>query len=135
MRQVEFEPTSYPCVDVYTPALPSELADVLPPIIQELHPATPPPTTQTTTRCTQQILPGSYPETPVQSRYPPLIEVPSPASNIQHYFEVSNDELESERDSVPTNPIAGPSTPRRNTSTTTPSVPKLSKTARFDEVP
>ena len=54
---------------------------------------------------------------------------------MQDYFEVSDDELESERHSVPTNPIAGPSTPPRNTSTSTPSAPKSSNTARFDEVP
>ena len=59
----------------------------------------------------------------------------SPPTNIQDYLEASDDELESERDSVPTNPIAGPSTPSRNTSTSTPSAPKSSKTARFDEVP
>ena len=47
---------------------------------------------------------------------------------------MSDDELESERDSVATNSIAGPSTPPRNTSTSTPSAPESSKTARWDEV-
>ena len=102
--------------------------------MQELRPETPPPTIQTTTPSTQQTLPGSYPEPPVQSRDLPLIAVPSPATNIQDYLEDSDDELESERDFVPTNPIAGPSTPPHNTSISTPSAPKTSKTTRFDEV-
>ena len=71
---------------------------------------------------------------PVQSRHPPLIEVRSPATNMQDYLEVSDAELESERDSVSTNPIAGPSTPTRYTYTSTPSAPKSCKTARFYEV-
>ena len=83
----------------------------------------------------QQTLPESYPETPVQSRHPPLIEVPSPPANMQDYLEVGDDKLESERDSVPPNPIAGPSTPPHHTSTSMPSAPKSFKTARFDEVP
>ena len=135
VRQVKFEPSSYVSVDVHTPPLPSDLADTMPTIIQELRPETPPPTTQTTTPSTQQTLPGSYSETPVQSRHPPLIEVPSPPSNVPDYPEVSDDELESERDSVLTNTIAGPSTTPRNTSTSTPSAPKSSKIDRFDEVP
>ena len=135
VRHVKFESSSCTYVDAQTPPLPSDLADTPPTIIQELRPETPPPTTQTTTPSTQQTLPGSYPETPVQSRHPPLIEVPSPPTNIQDYLEVSDDELESERDSVPTNPIAGPSTPLRNTSTSTPSPPKSFKTARLDEFP
>ena len=100
-----------------------------------MRPETPPPTTQTTTPSTQQTLPGSYPETPVKCRHPPLSEVPSPPTNIQDYLEVSDDELRSERDSVRSNPIAGPSTPPRTTSTSTPSAPKSSKTALCDEVP
>ena len=64
-----------------------------------------------------------------------MIEVPSPATHIQDHLEVSDDELESNRDSAPTNPIAGPSTPPRTTSTSTPSAPKSYKTARYDEVP
>ena len=97
VRQVKFEPSSYTSVDIHTPPLPSDLADNPPTIIQELRPETPPPTTQTTTPSTQQTLPGSYPETPAQSRHPSLIEVPSPPTNIQDYLEVSDDELESER--------------------------------------
>ena len=108
VRQVKFEPSSYTSVDVHRPPPPSDLADTPPTIIQEVHPGIPPPTTQTTTPSTQQTLPGSYPETPVQSRHPPLIEVPSPATNIQDDLLVCDDEVESERDSVPTNPIAGP---------------------------
>ena len=76
-----------------------------------------------TTPFMQQTLPVSYTETPVQSRHPPLSEVPSPPTNIQDYLKVSDDELESERDSVPTNPIAGLSTPAPNTSTSTSSAP------------
>ena len=124
VRQVKFEPSCNISVDVYIPPLPSDVADNAPTIIQELRPETPPPTTQTTTSSTQQTLPSSYPETPVQSRHPPLIEVPSPPTNIPESLEASDDELESDRDSVPTNPIAGPSTPPRNTSTRTPSAPK-----------
>ena len=63
------------------------------------------------------------------------MEVPSLNTNIEDYLPVSDDELESGRDSVTTHPIAGPGTPPRNTSTATSSAPKLSKTARFDEVP
>ena len=63
------------------------------------------------------------------------MEVPLLSTNIPAYLVVSDDELESERDSVPTNPIAGPSTPPRNTSTSTPSAPKSSNIARFEEVP
>ena len=135
VRQVKFEPSSYTSVDVHTPPLSSDLADNPPTIIQELGPETPPPTTQSTTPSTQQTLPNSYAEPAVQAWHLPLIEVPSPATNIQDYLEVSDDELELERDSVPTNAIAGPSTPPRNTSTSTPSAPKSFKTARFDEVP
>ena len=82
------EPSSYISVDVHIPPLPSDLAENPPTIIQELRPATPPATTLTTRPSTQQTLPGSYPETPVQSRHPSVIEVPSPASNIQDYLEV-----------------------------------------------
>ena len=114
VRQVKFETSSYTSVDAHTLPLPYDIADHVPTIIQERRPETPPPTTQTTTPSTQQTLHGSYTETPVPSRHPPLIEVPSPAINIQDYLEVSDNELESERDSVPTNPIAGPSTPPRS---------------------
>ena len=134
VRQVKFEPSSYTSVDVHTLPLPSDLANNPPTIIQELRPEMPPPTTRTTTPCTQQTLPGSYTETPVLSRHPPVIEVPSPTTNIQDYLKVSADELESERDSVPPNLIAGPSTAPRNTSTSTPSAPKSYKTARGDQV-
>ena len=133
--QITCEPSSYTSVDIHIPPLPSDITDTPATIIQELHPETAPPTKETTTPVMQQTLPGSYPRMPVQFRHPPLIEVPSPSTNIQDYLEVSDDELESERDSVPTNPIAGPSTPPRNTSTSTPSAPKSSKTACFDEVP
>ena len=104
-------------------------------MIQELRPEKPPPTTRTTTPSMQHTLPDSYAETPVLSRHPPLIEVPSPTTNIQDYLEVSDDELESDSNSVSTKPIAGPSTPTRNTSTSMPSAHKLYKTACFDEVP
>ena len=132
--QVTIEPSSYTSVDIYTPSLPSDHADNPPTIIHELCPQTPPPTTETIRPSTQQTLPGSYSGTPVQSRHPPLIEVPSPATNVPYYIEVSDDELESVRDSVPTNPIAGPATPTRNTSTSTLSAHKSFKTPRFDEV-
>ena len=131
VRQVKFEPSSSPSVDVHTPPLHFNLADNPLPIIQELRPEIPPPTTETTTPCMQQTLPGSYFETPVQSRHPPLIEVPCPPANIQDYLQVSDDELESEGDSVPPNPIAGPATPARNTSTSTPSPRKSCNTVRF----
>ena len=134
VRPVKFEPSSCTSVDIHTPSLPSDLADNSATITQELRPETPTPTTETTTPSTQQTLPGSYPETLVQSRHPPLIEVLSRPTNIQDYHEVSDDELESERDSAPTNPIAGHSTPPRHTSTSMPSATKSSKTARFDGV-
>ena len=111
VRRVKFEPSSYTSVDVHPPPLLSDLADTTPTIIQALRPETPPPTTPTTTSSTHQALPGSYTETPVQAQHPALIEVPSPATNIQHYLEVCVDELESERDSGPTHPIASLSTP------------------------
>ena len=79
-------------------------------------------------------LPSSFPETLVQPRHQPLIELPSSATNMQEYLVVSDDELQSERDSVSTNAIPGPSTPPCNTSTTTPSAPKSSKIAPFDEL-
>ena len=63
------------------------------------------------------------------------MEVRSSPVNIQDHHEVSDDELESARDSATTNPIAGPSTPPRNTSTTMPYASKLCKTARLYEVP
>ena len=63
------------------------------------------------------------------------MEVTSPLTDIQDYLEVSDDELESERDSVPTNLICRPSTPPRNTSASTPSARKSSNTAHFDVVP
>ena len=53
---------------------------------------------------------------------------------MQDYLEVSDDELESARDSVPTNPIAGPSTSPGNISTATPSAHKSSKTTSDDDV-
>ena len=134
VRQVKFEPSSYTSVDLHTLPLPSHLPDTPATIIQELRPETPPPTTQPTTPSTEQTLRGSYPERPVQSHHPPGIEVPSPTTNIQHYVEVSDYELESERDSDPTNPIAGPSTPPCNTSTSTPSAHKSSKITSLDEV-
>ena len=135
VRQVKLQPSSYTCGDVLTPPLPSDLAYTTPTIIQALHPETPAPITQTTTPSTHQTLRGSYPETPVQSRHPPLIEVSSLDTNIQDNLEVSDDELASERHSVPTNPIAGPSTAPRNTYTSMASAPKSSKTAPFAEVP
>ena len=104
-------------------------------MIQELCPETPPPTTQATTPATQQPLRGSYPETPVPSRPPSLLEFLSLPSNMQDYLKLSDNELESERDSVPTNPIAGPSTPPPDISTTPPSAHKSFKTACLDEVP
>ena len=72
---------------------------------------------------------------PVQSTHPPLIDVASPPTNILDYLQVFDIELESERDSVPTNPIGGPATPPGNTSTSTPSSSKAYKTAGFDDVP
>ena len=78
---------------------------------------------------------SSYTETLVQSQHPPLIDVPSPATDIPGYLVISNDELESERDSIPTNPIPGASTPPRNTSTSVPAAHNSSKTACGDEVP
>ena len=132
VRQVKFEPSSNTSVHVHTPPLPADHADNPPTIIQELRPETTPPTTQTTTSSMKQTLPGSYPVAPVHSRHPPRIDVPCLPANIQDYLEVSDDELESQGDSVPTNTIAGPSTPPGNTSTSTPSVPKVSKTAGFD---
>ena len=123
VRQVQFEPSSYTSGDVHIPPLPSDLADTPPTIMEALLPETPRRTTQTTTSYTHQILPGIYRTKPVQSRHPLLIEVPSPPTNVRDFLEVSDDELASERDSVPTNPIAGPSTPTRNISTSTPSAP------------
>ena len=49
-------------------------------------------------------------------------------------LKVSDDERESEPDSFPTNSLGGPSTAPRYTSTSTPTAPKLYKTASFDEV-
>ena len=135
VRQVRLERSSHTSVDVQTPPLPSDLADTATTIMQDVRFETPPPTTHTTTCSTEQTLPGSSPETPVQSLHPPLIEVPSATSNIQEYLEVSDDNLESEWDSVPNNPIPSLSTTAWNTSTSTTSAPKSSKTARVDEVP
>ena len=135
VRQVKFASSSYAFVDVHRPPLPSELTDTPPTIIVELRPEAPPPTIQTTTCSTQQTLPRSYHETPVQSPHPPLIEVPSPPTNILDYVEVSADELQSERHPVPTTPLAGPSTPAHNTSTSTASAHKSSKTSCLDPVP
>ena len=115
--QVKFKPSSYTSVDIHTRPLPCDFADNPPTIISELRPETPPPNTETTTASTLQTLPGSYLETGLQSRHPPLIEVASPATNVQLYIIVYHDKLESGRDSVFPNPIAGPSTPPRNTST------------------
>ena len=53
---------------------------------------------------------------------------------MQDYLEGYDDELESKRDSAPTNPIACPSTSPCNRSTSTPSAHKSSKIASFDEV-
>ena len=61
--------------------------------------------------------------------------VPFPPINIQHYLKVSDDELASERDSLPSDSIAGPSTLPRYTFTSMASACKSCKTARFDEVP
>ena len=122
-------------MDIHTPPTPADLPDNTRTIIQELRPKTPPPTTRTTTSSAHRTLSSSYPEMPVQSTHPPLIEVGSPHGTILDYLQVSDKELESERDSFRTNPIAGPSTPPGNTSSSTPSSPKAYKTADFHEVP
>ena len=82
VRQVKFEPSSYTSVDVHKSPLPSDIADHPPTIIQELHAERLAPTTQTTTRSTQQTFPGSYAEMPVYSSHPPFIELPSPPAKI-----------------------------------------------------
>ena len=96
VREVKFEASSYTSVDGHTPPLPSDFADNPATIMQELRSATSPPTIETTTPSTQQTLPGSYTETRVQCRHPPLFEGSSPATNIQDCLEVTYDELESE---------------------------------------
>ena len=53
---------------------------------------------------------------------------------MEEYLEVSDNELESERDSDPTNPIAGPWTPPQNTSISMPSAHKSSNSTPFDAV-
>lgn len=76
-----------------------------------------------------------YSDTLVPCRYPPLMKVPSLPTKIHNYLKVSDAKLQSDRDCVPTNRIAGLSSPSHNTSTTTSSALKLSKTARFVAVP
>ena len=119
---------------MHTPPLRCDGADTPPTIIHELRPETTPPTIQTTTSYMHRPISGSCAEMPVQSRHPLLIEVQSAPTHMQVYLQVSAQELESERDSVTTNTIACPSTPRRNTCTAKPSPDKISKPAQFDEV-
>lgn len=135
VRPVKFQGLSHTAVVVHTPPLPRDLADNTTTTNQELPPEIPPPVRQTIISSTQQTLPESDPEMPVQFRHPALIELTSAATNIQDYLEVSDDERELESDSVATNPVAGAATPHHNTSTSTASAPKSSKTAFFDEVP
>ena len=125
--RLTWEPSSYTSLDVYTPPLSSHLADYPPTIIHDFPSETLPTTTQTTASYMQQTSPVSYPETPLQARHPPLMEVPSPATNIQEYLEFSDDDPASERDSVLTTPIAGPTTRHHNSCTGTPSATKLFK--------
>ena len=132
VRQFEFEVSSNTSVDVHSTPLPSDLADNPRTIIQELRTETPPPTIHATTTSTQPTVPSTYPEGPVQARYPPLIEVLSPTTNMLDSLEVFGDERKSEGDSVTTNPIAGPSPARRDTSTSITSAQHSNKTARFD---
>ena len=122
--QVTCHPSSYSTRDVHTPPIPSNLADTSPPIIQQLRSQTLQPRTQTITSFLQQTLPGSYLEVPVLCQHPTLIEVQAPATHIEDYLEVADNEFESQRDSVPTNPIADPSTPPRNPATSMPSAHK-----------
>ena len=135
VQQVQFESSSYTSVDVHISPLPSDLAVTPPTMTLELRPETPVPATKTTTPSMQQTLPDSYPEIPVPSQHLPLIEVPSPTINMQDNLEVSDQQLGSERDSDPTNPIPGSATPPHNASIPTPSASKSSKTALFEEVP
>ena len=125
--RLTWQPLSYTSIDVCTPPLSSHLPDYPPTVIQDFPSKTLPTTTQTTTSYMQQTSPVSYPETPLQARHPPLIEVPSPATNIQEYLEFSDDDPASDRDSVLTTPIPGPTTRHNNTCTRTPSATKLFK--------
>ena len=132
--RVKFNASSYTSGDVHTPPLRGDGADTPPTIIHELRPVTPTRTIRPTTSYMHRTLSGSYAETPVQSRHPLRIEVSSAHTNMQEYLKVSAQELKSGRDSVTTNTIACPSTPRRNTCTAKPSPHKISKPAQFDEV-
>ena len=88
--------------------------------MQELRPEILRPTIQATILSTQLILHARSPETLLQSRHAPRIEVPSHSTNSSQYLEVCDTDFELQRHSVPTNPIASSATPSCNTLTRTP---------------
>ena len=130
----KLEPLCNASVNVHTPLKPCDHADGQRTITQELPQETPTPTTQRGRPCTHLILHCSDAESPAQCRYPLLMEVPSPTGKIWEYLEVQQDKLATERDTLVTNVIAGPTTNPGNASASTPSAHKTSKLALFHKV-